>query len=179
MPHDVGGLGKETGWIGRWAFQKDAISADAIGRQAVADGALTAQMVGEQTENNLNIAKVGKWTYDFAVQGGVVGSLILTGVALPAKAVVFGGMMEVITPVTGGALSTGALQIEAANDLINAIIVAGAPWSTAGRKALIPVWTAASAVITSVATRKPTAVAAVTDWTAGKFNVFLFYFVTD
>ncbi len=39
MPFDPSG--KETGWISRWAFQRGALSADSVGREAVEDGFIT------------------------------------------------------------------------------------------------------------------------------------------
>lgn len=41
MPAEVGGT-KETGWLSPWAFQISALSADAIGRQAIADAYFSA-----------------------------------------------------------------------------------------------------------------------------------------
>jgi hypothetical protein len=52
--------------------------------------------------------------------------------------------------------------------------VSGAPWSTTGRKSVIPVFTGASTVKTTVARALSIAVA-VQALTAGKFRVVLFY----
>lgn len=146
---------------------------------AALDGAsVTETQLRAATDNALNSARVAKWTYDFAVLGGVVSTIALTGGALPAKAIVFGGLMEVLTPPTSAGAATAAIQTEGANDTITAAVVAGVPWSTVGRKALIPVWSAASALKTTVA-RTPSIVVGAFNLTAGKFNLFLFYTVSD
>ncbi len=44
MPLEIGGTGKETGWLSKWAFQVGALAADTIGRQAVAAGYITSTM---------------------------------------------------------------------------------------------------------------------------------------
>ena len=60
MPLDVGGLGKETGWISKWALHAAALAADAIGRQAIEDGyfAATAAMRAKFADSFVNAAKL-------------------------------------------------------------------------------------------------------------------------
>lgn len=176
MPLD--NVGHETGWLSKYAFQRDSLAADSVGREAVADGYLYEAKLRAATDNALNASRVARYTYDFAVQGGAIAALALTGTALPANTIVLGGIMEVLTPLTSGGGATAALSVEGANDLVAATVVAGAPWSTTGRKAIIPVFSAATAVKTSVA-RTPALTPAVAVLTAGKFNLFLFYVVTD
>lgn len=170
--------GRDSGWLSRWAYQVNSLSADSVGREAMADGYLTEAKLDLPTSNALNAARVGKWRYSFATHGGAVSAITLTGSALPANAIVLGGLIEVLTLVQGGVGTTGALHIEGADDLVAATVVAGAPWSSTGRKAIIPVWSAASAVKTSVA-RTPVFTIAANPVTAGIFNVFLFYVVSD
>ncbi len=177
MPLEQGGT-KETGWLAKWAFQVGALAADAIGRQAVEDGYLYEAKLRVATDNALNAGRVAKYTYDFAVQGGAIAALPLTGSALPAKALVYGGFMEMITALTSGGAASAALSVEGANDLVVATLVSGAPWSTQGRKAIIPVFTAATIVKTTVA-RTPALTPSGFVLTAGKFNLFLFYTVAD
>ena len=176
MPLDA--VGKETGWLSKWAFQRDSLKADSVGREAVEDGYLYEPKLRAAVDNALNVGRVAKYTYDFATLGGLVSTITLTGDALPANAIVIGGFMEVLTLLAAGLNATGALQLEGAGDLIAATVISGAPWSSTGRKAIIPVFTAASAVKTSVA-RTPALVVGVAAVTAGKFNLFLFYTVTD
>jgi len=130
------------------------------------------------TNNTLNAARVGKWTYDFTVLGGAVSTIALTGAALAAKAVIFGGFIRVLTALTSGGAATAALQVEAANDIVNATVVSGAPWSTTGRKVIIPTWAITNSVETTLA-RTPSIVIGTFALTAGKFDLWLFYEVTD
>lgn len=122
---------------------------------------------------------VAKFSYDFDVEGGAVGDITLRGTPLPSKAIVWDGVVDVITPLTGGAGATAAVATpQSANDLITAAAVGGAPWSTTGSKALTPVGTAAAS-IKLTAERKPKLTVAVNDLTAGKFNLFIEYYLSD
>lgn len=120
--------------------------------------------------------------YDFAVDGGAVGTITLRcnggsslGGVIPAGSVITGGYIEVDTAVTSGGAATLGVNSEAAGDLLAAgTLVSGAPWSSTGRKAIIPVFTAASTVKTTV-TRSLTVTVAVAALTAGKFRVVVFY----
>lgn len=115
-------------------------------------------------------------SYDFAVDGGAVGTLTLRSNdgQLPNGSVVMGGYAKVTTPLTSGGAGTAALQVEAANDTITAAAVSGAPWSTAGRKSVIPVFTGATTLETT-ANRSPSMVIGTAALTAGKFDLVLFY----
>lgn len=112
--------------------------------------------------------------YDFAVDGGAVGSIDISTASIPAGSIILGGFAEVDTAVTSGGSGTLAISVEAANDIITAAAVSGAPWSTTGRKSVIPVFTGASTVKTTAA-RKIKAVIATADLTAGVVDVVLFY----
>lgn len=122
---------------------------------------------------------VAKFSYDFSARGGAVGDIVLAGTPLPKNAIVWDGVVDVITPLTGGAGATAAVSTaQSANDLITAADVTGAPWSTAGSKALVPVGTAAAS-IKMTADRSPKLVIATNDLTAGKFNLFIEYYLSD
>lgn len=114
--------------------------------------------------------------YDFAVDGGAIGTIAISGEQFPAGAVVLGGFIEVDTALVGVATAALALQVEAAGDLVAAAVVTGAPWSTTGRKSIIPVFTGATTVKTTVA-RDVSAVVSAAALTAGAFDVVLFYWV--
>jgi hypothetical protein len=120
--------------------------------------------------------KTWKGSYDFAVDGGAVSTIALRSEdgQLPNGAVVMGGYAKVTTPLTSGGAGTGALQVEAANDTIAQAAVSGAPWSTAGRKSVIPVFTGATSLETTAA-RSPSFLIGTAALTAGKFDVILFY----
>lgn len=176
MPIELGGT-RETGWLSRWAFQVGAVSADAIGRQAIADRALTAAMLEQPTlEGILGIGfRVCRATYAFAADGGVQGTIALLGAAsIPASALIVGGLVDVTTPLTSVGAATAAIRVENADDIVLAAAVAGAPWSATGRKNVIPAFTGLTSVLTTVA-RDVSLVIAAADLTAGAFNIYLFY----
>jgi len=110
--------------------------------------------------------------YDFAVDGGGTGTITLrsNSGAIPAGAIIFGGVLDIETSCAS-ATGTMALQGEAAADLLAATAQAGL---TAGRKSLIPVFTGATTVKTTVV-RNPALVIATAAFTAGKFELILYY----
>ncbi|MER7126753.1 hypothetical protein [Micrococcus luteus] len=113
--------------------------------------------------------------YDFSVDGGAVGDIDLTPTGqIPANAVVLGGFVEVDAALTSGGSATVAVSVEGAGDLVAAAAISGAPWSTTGRKSVVPAFTGATTVKTTAA-RKITATVAVAALTAGAFDVVLFY----
>lgn len=116
-----------------------------------------------------------KGEYDFAVDGGAVGSITLrSDETLPNGAIVLGGLIEVDTILASGGAATVALDSEAAGDILAAAAFGGAPWSTVGRKSVIPAFTGATSVKTT-AERKPAVTIAAAALTGGKFRVVLFY----
>lgn len=122
--------------------------------------------------------KEAKGEYDFAVDGGAVGTITLRASGdelaaandIPAGAVIMGGYLEVDTAVLS-ATGTVAVQAEAAADLLAATGQAGL---TVGRKSLIPAFAGAGTVKTTVR-RSIQIVIATAALTAGKFRVVVFY----
>lgn len=121
--------------------------------------------------------------YDFAVDGGAVGAITLRsaggaslGSELPAGSVITGGYIEVDTLVTSASSNTGTISVgsESAADLLAAAVTSGAPWSTTGRKSILPAATGATSVKTTVK-RNLTITVATAALTAGKFRVVVFY----
>lgn len=114
--------------------------------------------------------------YDFAVDGGAIGPIVLRSPdgPLPNGAVVMDGYFEIDTLFTSGGAGTAAVQIEAANDTITAAAVSGAPWSTTGRKSVIEAATGATSVKTT-ASRSPSIVFAAFAITAGKGRLVIRY----
>ena len=122
---------------------------------------------------------VAKFSYDFAVDGGVTGDITLRGSPLPFKAIVWDGVVDVITvPTSLGGATAAVTTSQSANDLVTAAAIAGAPWSTTGLKALTPVG-AAAAGIKMTAARAPKLVIGTADLAAGKFNLFIEYYLSD
>jgi hypothetical protein len=111
--------------------------------------------------------------YDFAVDGGTVGAHALTVEEIPANAYVLGGFVEVDTALTG-ATATMAISVEGAGDIVAATVVTGAPYSSTGRKDIIPDFTG-SAIVKATAARKIVGTIAVAAVTAGVFDVVLWY----
>ena len=175
MPLGVGT--QETGWISRWAFQVNALSADVIGRQAIEDRYIQAAKLDQPTIEGVNGIgfRVCRAAYSFAVDGGAVGTIALLGAtSIPANALIAGGVLVVATALTSLGAATAALQVEGANDIVNAAAIAGVPWSTTGRKSIIPAFTGATAVLTTAA-RDVSLVIGTADLTAGIFYVLLYY----
>jgi len=112
--------------------------------------------------------------YDFAVEGGVVGSIDLAADTIPANSVILGGFVDVITPPTSGGAGTLGIGVESGADIVAAAAVSGAPWSTTGRKSVIPVFTGATSVRTTVA-RTIKGIIAAANLTAGVVDVYLAY----
>jgi len=125
--------------------------------------------------------KTAAGEYDFAVDGGAVGTITLRGSGgasmgnqIPSGSVITGGYIEVDTPVTSGGSATVAVSVEGAADLQAAAAVSGAPWSTTGRKSIIPAGTGATSVKASTS-RSITVTIATAALTAGAFRVVVFY----
>lgn len=119
--------------------------------------------------------------YDFAVDAGAIGTLTLRaanddsgGNFIPAGSVIEGGYIEVDTLLTAAAGGTIAVNTEAAGDILAAAIFSGVPWSTTGRKSVLPLFSGATTVKTTVSRAIAIAIA-VGAVTAGKFRVVLFY----
>lgn len=122
--------------------------------------------------------KVYVGEYDFAVDGGVVGTITLRAGAgsqgpIPNGSVILGGYLETLTALSGGT-STGALQSEAAGDIVAQAATTGAPWSTTGQKSIIPAFTGATSVKTT-AQRSPAFVIGTANLTQGKLRLVLIY----
>lgn len=115
--------------------------------------------------------------YDFAKDGGAISTITLRplgqhGGEIPQDAIIFGGVLYVQTAVVGSGASC-ALQSEGAGDLVATAAVSGAPWSTTGQKAIIPVGAATSVRCTVARSLKLVISAAVL--TAGKFRLYVQY----
>lgn len=127
--------------------------------------------------------KTAQGEYDFAVDGGAVGAITLRsepgnsiGNDIPNGSIIMGGYIEVDTIVTSASGNTGTISVgsEGAADLQAAAVTSGAPWSTTGRKSVIPVFTGASTVKTA-ARRQLAITVAVAALTAGKFRIVVQY----
>lgn len=121
--------------------------------------------------------KVARGRYDFAVDGGAVGAIVISSTGqIPAGAYITGGFVQVDTAVTSGGSGTLAISVEGADDIVAAAAVSGAPWSTTGFKDIVPDSTG-STVVKTTAARSITATVATAALTAGVVDVVLYYVV--
>lgn len=115
--------------------------------------------------------------YDFAIDGGGIGTINLRGVGgigslLPIGAVIVGGYIDVLTALTSGGAATIAGQAEAAADLFAATAVAT---FTLGRKNILPApasgSVSAATYLKTTAARQLAIVIAAAALTAGKMRI--------
>ena len=76
--------------------------------------------------------RVARFTFDAGVVGNRTVDPHGTGVTIPLHAIVCGGFVVVNTAFTSADTNTGtiAISVQAANDIISAAAVSGAPYST-------------------------------------------------
>lgn len=101
-----------------------------------------------------------------------------TGVILPAHAIIIGGFFDVNTKFTSADTNTGeiAIHVQAANDIQTAAAVSGAPYSTIGRKAIVPkASTPESTSVKTSAAKEITVTVTVAALTAGKLTGYLWW----
>jgi hypothetical protein len=131
--------------------------------------------------DGLGFLGVARFTFDASIAGNQSIAGHGTGVTLPANAVVCGGFFDVNTVFhsAGGDAGTVAISIEGANDIQTAAAVSGAPYSTIGRKAIVPkANTPESTSVKTTVAREITCTVAGQILSAGKLTGFL-YFVVD
>lgn len=134
---------------------------------------LQGEKVGTQMLRNSVQVMIAQ--FDFAVQGGAVGTVNLLGLdgkaaVLPQNAIIVNSLIDVITPGATAASGTIAITAQSAGDIKAALGAA----SYTGLVAGIPVGTAATS-IKMTADRTLQATIATGAITAGKFNVILHY----
>lgn len=109
--------------------------------------------------------------YDFARHGGAQGSIVIG--SIPSGTWVIGGFMNVETAPVGVGASIG-ITSEGAGDIVAVAAIAGAPWSTTGRKAIVPKRnTPETTAILTTALRSILFVISGADLTAGKVQLYL------
>lgn len=194
----LGGTGKETGWISKWAFQVAALAADAIGRQAIADafftatsamrakfadGFMTEEKLGVPSEDGLHPPRIARATYDFAEHGGAQGVISL-GVTLPDNAIITRAWYEVLTTLQSGT-DAATVSIDIPTDDVAGIVAAIAisdgtdPWDAGLHEAIQDGTAGNFSTKTTAARELQITVAGGEDLTAGKFILFAEYKVSD
>lgn len=134
------------------------------------------------TDIGLGMLRVARFLFDSAAKdsAGANNTTVAAhgvGVTLPANAIVVGGFVDVNTAFTSAnSTATIAISVEGANDIISAAAVSGAPYSTVGRKAIVPkANTPESTSVKASQAREITCTVAVQALTAGKLTGYLYY----
>jgi hypothetical protein len=109
--------------------------------------------------------------YDFDKHGGAQASHVIGNV--PSGTWIIGGFMNVETAPVGVGASIG-ITVEGAGDVVAVAAIAGAPWSTTGKKAIVPKRnTPESTSILTTEAREVLFVTSAADLTAGKVQLYL------
>jgi hypothetical protein len=120
---------------------------------------------------------IAQYVYDFSVLGGAVGTITLTGEAMPDNALVHLAAIDSVTACTSGGSATLQLKLVGADDIKASTAVA----TFAANTVLVAVPVTAT-VSTWIKTTSPTQKVVLTvgaaALTAGVFYVNLFYCVT-
>lgn len=123
---------------------------------------------------------VARFVYDGALtdSAGVSNLTVAahgTGVTIPIHAIVTGGFFDVNTVFTSAAGTAQiAIHVNAANDIQTAAAVSGAPYSTIGRKAIVPkANTPESTSVKATAAREITCTVTVQALLTGKLTGYL------
>lgn len=128
--------------------------------------------LGTAVNNNKNLYR---FTYDFSVLGGAVGTVQLkddqgNAAVLPAGAIIERAYIDVVTSLTSGGAATVALRSVNAADILAATAIAGLAAGLVEAKQLGTMATAIKMPSTVPQTGQPvSAVIAVAALTAGKF----------
>jgi len=138
---------------------------------------LQQQLAGDVSVAPPGLAPRGQYraTYNFAVDGGAIGTITPAAQGtIPKNAIIVGGVINVITALVGSG-ATIALGTTAGSSATS-LKAATAITSYTGLVALVPVWTAASAFKMTAAGLLQLTVATAA-LTAGKFDIILDYLV--
>lgn len=118
--------------------------------------------------------RVALFEYDFAIDGGAIGTIALRGDRLPLGAVVRNGAIHVNTAVTSAGACTTTLGVNTAVDVLASTLKAAQ--SLDAILDVVPVDTAATSILTATAGKGVTMTIGTAAITAGKFTVALEYF---
>jgi len=136
--------------------------------------------VGSDVGNG--VLRTARFVFDAGIAANRTVAAHGTGVKIPANAIVTGGFVNVNTAFTSASANTGtiAISVEAANDIISAAAVSGAPYSTIGRKAIVPKSnTPESTSVLATVEREITCTVAVAALLTGKLTGYLNYVEGD
>jgi hypothetical protein len=120
------------------------------------------------------VKRVAYFEYDFAKDGGAIGTIALRGDRFPEGAIITDGKIHVITAVTSGGAVEVTLGVESAVDVRTSTLKAAL-----GLNAIldvVPVRTAATSIRTTTAGKGVTMTIAADTILTGKFVLALEYF---
>jgi len=126
----------------------------------------------------LGVLRVARFEFDAGVVANRSIAAHGTGVTLPIYAIVVGGFFDVNTLFTSNGANAGtiAISVEAANDIQTAAAVSGAPYSSIGRKAIVPkANTPESTAVKTTVAREITCTVATQTLLTGKLTGYLYY----
>lgn len=125
----------------------------------------------------LGALRVARFVFDASVAANQSVAAHGVGVTLPAHAIIVGGFFDVNTPFgSENDTSTIAISVVSANDIQTAAAVSGAPYSTIGRKAIVPkANTPESTSVKTAAASEITCTVAVEALEEGKLTGYLYY----
>jgi hypothetical protein len=129
-------------------------------------------------DDGLLVLRVAKFTFDAGVVANRSIAAHGTGVVLPAQAIIVGGFFDVNTLFTSNGANGGtiAISVEGANDIQTAAAVSGAPYSSIGRKAIVPKANTPESTSVKASTAKEiTCTVATQTLLTGKLTGYLYY----
>lgn len=138
-------------------------------------------MSGDLAAGGLGVLRVARFVYDLdgLDSAGIANTTVAahgTGVIIPAHAIIVGGFFDVNTAITSSASGQLAISVQGANDIQAAAAVSGSPFSTIGRKAIVPkANTPESTSVKTTADKEITCTVSVGALTAGKLTGYLYY----
>lgn len=129
------------------------------------------------SDTGLGNLRVARFVFDTGDEDNLPIGAHGVGVTLPAHSIIVGGFIDVNTPFTGDSGATLAISVEGANDIISAAAVSGAPYSTIGRKAIVPKANTpeSTSVKVGAAAKEITCTVAVAALLTGKLTGYLYY----
>lgn len=160
-----------------------AVNAAAVGAGSVTAAAYATLAAAAAVGGTSDALRVGVVNWSFATDGAPVAVTItpIKNVTLPINSIVFGALMSVLTPPTSNAatVAVGTTAGSSNASLLVAAATSGAPWSTTGLKALLPVFTSVTAIkLTAAGSVLITANANFSTFlAAANVDIFLIYMV--
>ena len=131
-----------------------------------------------QDATNNGTLKIVKFTFDAGIEANRTVGAHGTGITIPSGSLVVGGVFIVDTLFTSASSNSGtiAIKVESAGDIQAAAAVSGAPYSTTGKKEIVPkINTPESTSILLTEEREITCTVAVAALLTGKLHGFLIY----